>query len=184
LDQDFPPGFDGHGMKYSASKILAHQATQDFQLQEEPKFKLITLHPCFVLGDSLIQKTPNDIDGMNALFWASLTSPQPLIPSAFVHVKDVAEAHIKALANHQFLANGTEYILSAPVLGWDNARMIVRDRYPQIAVTLGQGPFPQDDWHVDTSVAEQDLGMQWRLGERILSDTIEQQLALKKQSNL
>lgn len=171
-------------MKYSASKILAHQATRDFLQREKPKYKLVTFHPSFVLGDSLIQKTAGDIDGMNAMFWQSLSSPQPMIPSAFVHVRDVAEAHLKALENYQALKNGTEYILAAPVLGWDNATELVRDTYPQIEVSLGAGPFPQDDWEVDTTPAEKDLGMKWRSETATIGDLVDQQLALKKQSNL
>jgi hypothetical protein len=31
LDMEFPEGFIGHGLRYAASKIVAHQATQDFQ---------------------------------------------------------------------------------------------------------------------------------------------------------
>lgn len=167
-------------MKYSASKILAHQATRDF-LREKPKFKLITFHPCFVLGDSLIQKSAEDIDGMNALFWESLSACQPLIPSAFVHVRDVADAHIKALERYQSLSSGTEYILSAPTLGWNNVTRIVRDRYPRIGAALDQGPYLQDDWQIDTSSAEKDLDMQWRSGQAMICDLIDQQLAMKEQ---
>ena len=55
-------------MKYATSKTVAHQATQDFLQQEKPNSKLNTFHPSSVIGDSLIQKTAKDIDGMNAMF--------------------------------------------------------------------------------------------------------------------
>lgn len=152
--------------------------------QQKPKYKLVTFHPVFVIGDSLIQKTAKDIDGMNAQFWQSLSTPQPQIPSCFVHVRDVAEAHIKALEKYQYLENSTEYLMSAPVLGWDNAAKIVRDRYPQVNVELEKGPFPLDDWQIDTSPAERDLGIRWRSGQTIISDLVEQQLALRDQPNL
>src|ERR1700712_910846 len=93
----FPEGVTGHGVKYSASKVLAHQATRDFLAQNNPQYTLITLHPTFVLGKSLVQETAGDIDGINALFWLSLFSEKPHIPTAWVHVLDVAEAHIKVL---------------------------------------------------------------------------------------
>ncbi|MCO6740717.1 hypothetical protein KQH31_31540, partial [Streptomyces sp. CHA15] len=60
----------------------------------------------------------------------------------------------------------------------------VRDRYPQVPVSLEKGPFPVDDWRIDTSPAENDLGIKWRSGQSVVSDLIEQQLALKEQSNL
>lgn len=152
--------------------------------KERPKFKLITFHPSFVLGGSLIQKTAGEIDGMNAMAWQSLQSKQPMIPSAFVHVRDIADAHIKAVENYQSIDNGMEYILAAPVLGWDNAAKLARDHYPQVKISLEQGPFPLDNWQVDTTPAEKDLGMKWRSAKETIGDLFDQQLALKKQSNL
>lgn len=130
-------------MKYSASKILAQQATRDFVAKEKPPFKLVTyihlcstqsfghandcysFHPTFVLGDSLIQRTFNELDGMNAQLWTSLPSEELLIPSAFVHVRDVAQAHVAALRNRDLLKTGTGYILSTQPLGWDRVADVV-----------------------------------------------------------
>ncbi|RAH42214.1 uncharacterized protein BO95DRAFT_504683 [Aspergillus brunneoviolaceus CBS 621.78] len=54
-DMEFSEWFAGHGVKYSASKILAHQATRNFLTDFQPHYTLITFHPTFVLGDSLVQ---------------------------------------------------------------------------------------------------------------------------------
>ncbi|KAL2214859.1 dihydroflavonal-4-reductase [Thermoascus aurantiacus ATCC 26904] len=112
LDMAFPDGFIGHGLKYSASKILAHQATREFLKKNRPNYILITFHPTFVLGESLVQQSAEDIDGINALFWQSLFSEKPRISTAWVHVQDVADAHVKALEVP--VESGKEFLLSAP----------------------------------------------------------------------
>ncbi|KAF2164201.1 hypothetical protein M409DRAFT_25544 [Zasmidium cellare ATCC 36951] len=184
ITRKFPAGFPGHGMKYGASKILAQQATRDFVAKERPLFKLITFHPTFVLGDSLIQRTFKELDGMNAQLWNSLPSEEPLIPSAFVHVRDVAQAHVAALRNRDSLNTGTEYILSTQPFGWDRVADVVKAEFPQIDVRLRKGPFSQDDWHVDTTLADRDLQIKWRSGEDMVRNVLNQQLALKQKASL
>lgn len=171
-------------MKYSASKILAHQATRDFITQQKPRFKVISFHPVFVIGDSLIQNSFPQLDGMNARLWQSLSQPEPLIPSAFVHVRDCAEAHVKALQKREDLETGTEYILSEKVFGWDNVVAVVRKQFPQVEVLLKPGKKPQDEWIVDSSPAENDFDMTWRTGDEMVKDLMNQQLTLKAKANL
>lgn len=149
-----------------------------------PADDLHSFHPTFVLGDSLIQRTFNELDGMNAQLWNSLPSEEPLIPSAFVHVRDVAQAHVTALESRGSLKTGTEYILSTQPFGWDKVADVVRTEFPQIDVKLRKGPFGQDDWHVDTTPADRDLHMRWRSGEDMVRDVLNQQLSLKQKASL
>lgn len=95
-NMDWPEGFAGHGAKYQASKILAHQATIDWMKENKPDFSLVTIHPTFVLGHSLVQKSAADIGGINALFWSTLQAEKPQFPPMVVDVRDVADAHLKA----------------------------------------------------------------------------------------
>ncbi|KAK4498751.1 hypothetical protein PRZ48_009261 [Zasmidium cellare] len=151
ITRKFPDGFAGHGMKYGASKILAQQATRDFVAREKPHFKLITL----------IQRTFKDLDGMNAQLWQSLQSEEPLVPSAFVHVRDVAQAHVAALRNQDQLQTRTEYTLSAQPFGWDRVTRVVK-----------------------VEPADQDLQIKWCSGEDMVRDVLNQQLALKQKASL
>jgi nucleoside-diphosphate-sugar epimerase len=64
--------------------------------QNKPRFSLITLHPSFVMGPSLIRKSAADIDGINALFWGSLQAKAPQFPTLLTDVRDVADAHLRA----------------------------------------------------------------------------------------
>ncbi|GKZ26828.1 hypothetical protein AbraIFM66951_005025 [Aspergillus brasiliensis] len=175
LNMSFPEGFGGHGLKYAASKILAHQATRSFMKDNHPHYNLITLHPAFVLGPSLVQKTPEDIGGMNALFWLSITSRQPQMPNAWVHVYDVADAHIKVLEKD--IPSGTEFLLSRPAISWEHAAEFIKAKYPAVECKL-EPPF-EGHWALDTTAADRILGMQWRSEEQIIEDVLDQQMKLR-----
>ncbi|KAB8273900.1 hypothetical protein BDV30DRAFT_248679 [Aspergillus minisclerotigenes] len=171
-----PEGPHGHGLKYSASKICAHQATRDFLARQNPHFTIITLHPTFVLGESLVQETPEGIDGINALFWNSLRSEKPTMPNVWVDVRDVAEAHLQALKTE--IPSGTEFLLSAPAASWEEVRELVRRKFPFVGCKL-EGPI-EGGWTVDTQTAERMLGMNWRRQDEIVEAMLEQQLRLRE----
>ncbi|KAB8233364.1 uncharacterized protein BDW43DRAFT_311088 [Aspergillus alliaceus] len=177
---DFPEGFTGLAMKYSASKILAHEATRTFLKNKKPHYTLITFHPTFVLGDSLVQKTAHDIGGMNALFWNSIESEKPKIANVWVHVRDVAHAHAKALETN--IENGTEFLLSRPAVSWEHVVSFIKANYPALDCKL-EPPFERS-WTVDTTVADQILGLKWRSEEDMIEDVINQQLALGAKASI
>lgn len=175
----FPPGQAGAGLKYQASKILAHQATLAFMRTHSPSFDLITMHPTFVLGRSLVQMSAAGIDGINAWLWSSLNSKKAQFASLCVHVRDVAEAHVKALQRD--VPSGTAFLLSGPSFGWDDVVKFVKSEYEgKIDVNL-IGPFSEPPV-ADASKAERLLGMTWRSMEEIVGDVLDQQLDFKKSS--
>ncbi|TPR04887.1 Alpha/beta hydrolase family protein [Aspergillus niger] len=154
MNMSFPDDFSGHALKYAASKVLAHQATRP----------------------SMIQKTPEEISGMNALFWLSVTSGQTRIANAWVHVYDVADAHIKVLEKD--IQSGTEFILSRPAVSWEHAADFIKEKYPAVECKL-EPPF-EGHWALDTTTADRILGMRWRSEEQIIGDVVEQQLGLRE----
>lgn len=172
VEQMFPDGKGDHGTMYVASKILAHQATQDWVKEHKPAFKLATVHPTFVLGHSQIRKTAGDIDGINAWFWKSLQSPAPLFPSVIVDVRDVADLTIKAAQPD--VPDGIELVASGAPTTWKDIAAWARSTYPELDTKLVEdGPVP---FRVDNDV----LGMKWRPLWETLSGLIDQQLALQK----
>ncbi|RDW74786.1 hypothetical protein BP6252_05928 [Coleophoma cylindrospora] len=175
LDEPFPDDLVGHGQKYAASKIFAHQATKDFLKIQKPHYILTTFHPVFVMGDSLIQKSAKDLDGINAFFWQGLFSPKPIIGTGWVHVRDVAEAHVKALEAP--IETGTEFLLSLPGFPWEEAVDYIKAQYPNLGCKL-EPPF-EKRWTTDASTAERILKMQWRPREKIIHDVIDQQLSFQ-----
>ncbi|KAK2594030.1 hypothetical protein QQS21_008249 [Conoideocrella luteorostrata] len=171
----FPEGMQGRGIKYAGSKILAHQATRDWLAANQPSFVVNTLHAGFVLGDSLIQTSPENIDAINGLFWQSLFSTTPLVPAAWVHVRDVADAHIKAIRS--VTASGQEFLLSQPASTWNGAVDFVKKTYPDLGCTLAP-PF-QGQWTADVTAAENILKLNFRSLETIITDVVDQQRRLE-----
>lgn len=171
----FPDGKGEAGPMYVASKILAHHASLDWADAHKPAFALATVHPTFVLGHSLIRKTPGDIDGINAWFWNSLQSPSAIFPPVIVNVRDVAELCIKAVT--QDVASGTELVASGEPTTWKEIAALVRKEYPELDVKVEDGPAP---FRVDNEV----LGMKWRSLRETLRDLIDQQLALERGLNV
>jgi nucleoside-diphosphate-sugar epimerase len=140
----------GQVMRYSASKIAAHQATRDFVKEKKPAYTLITLHPTYVMGHDLIQETAEGLGGINSLLWKSLASEKPLIGTSWTHVQDVADAHIKAIQVN--VEHGKEFLLSGPSFPWEDAIEYIRKKFPGLEVKLVP-PF-EGKWDVDVTSAE------------------------------
>ncbi|EMD96758.1 hypothetical protein COCC4DRAFT_142011 [Bipolaris maydis ATCC 48331] len=174
FDAEFAPGLMGQVVKYSASKIVAHQATRDFVKEKKPNYTLITLHPTYVMGHDLTQETAEGLGGINSLLWASLGSEKPLLGTSWIHVQDVADAHVKALEAN--VEHGKEFLLSGPSFAWEDAIQYIWNKYPDLGVKLVP-PF-EGKWTVDVTGAETILGLKWRPKELILDEVIGQQLAL------
>ncbi|KAJ5819731.1 dihydroflavonal-4-reductase [Penicillium riverlandense] len=175
----YPDDPYGGFQKYSTSKIVAHQATRDFLKNEKPHYNLITVHPSYVMGESLIQQTAEQLGGVNGMFWMSLQSKLPLFGMAWVHVRDIADAHVKLLQTD--LPTGTEIILCGPVIAWEDVISFVRSKYPDLPVNL-EPPVNPGKWIVNQEIAEKNLGIQWRSMETIVQEVVNQQLALQSKA--
>lgn len=175
------------GLKYHASKILAHRATLEWASSNTPSFNVITLHPSFVFGRNLTQTSPQGIDGTNAMLWGCLHSPQPFIPLSAVDVRDIATAHIKALSVSVSNPNEIEeFVLSAgPREGWTWSQVadFVRNKYPAIGSKL-EGPFAAFDEppRAVTTKAEQVLGLKWKSMEETVSSFLDHQIELQSKA--
>ncbi|KAI7307082.1 NAD(P)-binding protein [Hortaea werneckii] len=173
-DMEFPEGMAGDGPKYQASKILAHQAARAMIEKEKPAFPVITIHPVFVLGPTLLERSAKDIGGINAWFWGSLGADSAPFPPAMVDVRDVAEAHVRAI--HAPVDKPmTEFLIDGQVTGWDTVADLVEKKYRQLSLNWKR-PFPKG-MEVDVTRAETTLGMKWRPIRDTFSDLIEQQLS-------
>lgn len=163
--------------QYHASKLASYTATLNFIASNKPRFSTVTLHPVFVFGQSLLQKSADQLSGTNALLFGSLYSEEPLFaPYRGVHVLDVAEAHIKALG----LAEKpiASYLLSATDRPWEEVLEFANKEYP--AAGFKAKVKSGDRWHVDTTRAQRDLGFHsWREMEVQLKDVVNQQLKLR-----
>ncbi|KAI7199558.1 NAD(P)-binding protein [Hortaea werneckii] len=174
-DMEFPEGMAGDGLKYQASKILAHQAARAMIEKDKPAFPVITIHPTFVLGPTLLERSGKDISGINAWFWSSMGADSAPFPPALVDVRDIAEAHVRAI--HAPVDKPmTEILIDGQVTGgWDTVADLVEKKYPQLSLNWKR-PFPKG-MEVDVTRAETVLSMKWRPIGDTFSDLIEQQLS-------
>ncbi|KAF2421473.1 NAD(P)-binding protein [Tothia fuscella] len=175
LDMSFPEGMDGHLMKYQASKILAHEASKEFVQHYHPDFSLVTLHPTFVLGPSLLQKSRKDVSGANQLLLQSLKDDKPIFPSTCCDVRDVAQATL-ATIDAKVERSVEEFVISGVKLNWDQILDYVQKEYPRFHGNLSP-PF-DEPFVANASKAEKALRIKWRSMEDMIGSVLEQQTIL------
>ncbi|KAJ5113281.1 dihydroflavonal-4-reductase [Penicillium angulare] len=180
LSMDLPKVPSAHGIMYAGAKILAHQATRDFIETQAPHYSVISFHPGFVLGRSRLQQTAEDVTGMNSFLWTSLNKKSPVLGNVWVHVRDVADAHIRVLETD--LDSGTEILLSHPPISWQEVVDYSKEKYPDFECKL-QPPFGEC-WTADTITADKVLGIKWRSHHMILDEVIGQQLAFQEKKSV
>jgi nucleoside-diphosphate-sugar epimerase len=172
----FPDGLVGQSLKYQASKILAHQATKRFVKERNPHFTTVTLHPCYVQGPSLVQKSSETVNDVVGMLMMSLQSQKPLFQPMIVDVRDVADATVAALSA-DIEGNFTEFVLRGMKFNWDSVVAFVEEKFPSFPLKL-EPPFDQSYIDMDTSRAVQILGVKWRSMEDIIGHTLDQQISL------
>lgn len=161
---------------YHASKLLANNATWEFMKDRKPNFSLVTLHPAFVFGHNLRQTT-EQIDGSNRVLFGTITTGNPVGTITGVHIKDVAEAHVKAL--NTAVPDGSKFLLAGPKASWRDVATIVKEIYPESRFGIKED-IAGESWPVDTTQAERVLGMKWRSLKEIVIDVVDQQLQFRK----
>lgn len=157
---------------YHASKLLSNNATWSFWQTAKPHYSLVSIHPTYVIGHNLVQSSSEDL-GSNGILWGPIMTGTLNGPSFGVHIEDVAEAHIKAL--DPSIPNGAKYLLDGEQTTWKKVAQIVHGDYPNAGAKISveaEGGAPP----VDTSKAEQDLGMKWRSWEQMIHEVMDQQL--------
>mmetsp|Transcript_129522 Transcript_129522/g.360856 ORF Transcript_129522/g.360856 Transcript_129522/m.360856 type:complete len:342 (-) Transcript_129522:174-1199(-) len=123
--------------EYSKSKTLAeHRA---WELSRELRLDLVAINPSYVLGPLLSTRDPSSVLMCKRL----LKGAMPAVPRLWVcsvDVRDVAEAHLKAMTSAE--AVGKRFILDSGEGMWmtDIAKLI-KQRYPTRPVPTRQAPY-------------------------------------------
>lgn len=176
---------------YRASKTAAERAAWQF-MEDHPQagFDLVSLCPAMVFGPFLARSTPRaiaDVNTSNLMVWgvASAGRDAPVPPTrgpVWVDVRDVADAHVRALAVPE--AGGRRYLLAQGVYCnqeiADVARRVLsehRDRIP-----VGEPGTREADTHfgVDATETERVLGLSWRGLDDCLSSVLPQLFEIEK----
>ena len=163
----------GRGSFYQTSKILAHQASRDWIVEHKPQFDVITVHPVFVIGPSLIQNSAVEIDGINAWLWNSLKNEQAGFPSVLVDVRDVADITIRAAKAS--IPSGTEFVAASTKITWPEIAELIKKEYPSVAVKLSSEGPPQ--FTTEARAAKELLGFEGRPIHDTIRAVVDQQLS-------
>ncbi|OBS26006.1 hypothetical protein FPOA_06537 [Fusarium poae] len=179
-EMNVPAGPAGNAVMYQGSKILAHEKTKEWVLENIPAFSLYTFHPTFVIGPSIFQQRVEQIDSINKFFLDTVRTGNIIIPPLFVDVRDVADAFVKALAAS--IPVGQEFILTGQPTSWAEIGTEVKALYPdamfELEATAKEGP-PMD---VVPQAANQFLNIKWKSLTDLVQGVLDQQLALEAQA--
>ena len=177
---------------YGLAKVSAEKIVRDWHasLESGTRPRLVTIHPCMVFGPPL---SPRHLRGSLAILMAMIrrTVP-PSLPMQIniVDVRDVAEAHVRALEEGQ---EGGRYLtVSGDMMMTDIAKAL-KKAHPGRRWATREAPYwvalvasffhPKIDvsWakrhlrkrlYWDASPAEDDLGMEWIEPLQSILDTV------------
>jgi nucleoside-diphosphate-sugar epimerase len=175
---------------YAASKTLAEKAAWEFHNTHKPAWDIATLNPPFVYGPTLLPaKTPADIGGTQGIWYGTVIAAGNKDKErlgekngyAWVDVRDIAEAHVRALEKEE--AGGQRIVVSSGSYIWqewfDVANAVsqspdfsLRDHPPKGFPELTSG----DVTHLakfDNAKSERVLGLKYRGKEDTVRDILE-----------
>src|SRR6202451_1890745 len=165
---------------YPRSKAIAERAAWDFIGTEGGDTQLVAMNPTFIAGPSLVLTQRSTLTAFKAIIEGTM----PALPRqrfGVVDVRDVAEAHMTAMAIPA--AAGKRYLLLAdgPTITWLGLAQILRDRlgpageHVTTAEAPGEDPSPLT---IHNDRAKQDLGWRPRPAETTIVETAESLRAL------
>ncbi|KAH6612815.1 hypothetical protein B0J18DRAFT_441124 [Chaetomium sp. MPI-SDFR-AT-0129] len=168
---------------YRASKKFAELAAWDFKAKESPLFDLATINNTYTFGP-----IPRSLASLNTLNTSNhrirdlvqggmreaVPATSPLF--TFVDVRDVALAHVRAMAVPE--AAGKRFYIVGGF--FSNARIaeIVRSNFPDLAAKVlppkeqVKDDFPEDHWTPDTTRSKTVLGLKYTSLEKTVVDTV------------
>lgn len=163
---------DQAAVAYRASKVLAEREAWNFIKQHDYHFDLVTLCPTMVFGPLVNPKTATSLESLNTsnqVLWSlcrgSLEDVPPTKGPVWVDVRDLADAHVKALqcaeaSNQRFMMSAGDY---------DNQEIsdILREKLPKdfsknIPVGTPGARLSGTHFTTDSSKAEKVLGIKFR----------------------
>jgi nucleoside-diphosphate-sugar epimerase len=158
---------------YPRSKTIAERAAWDFIETEGGDTQLVVMNPTFIAGPSLVTAARSTL----AAFKAIIEGTMPALPRqrfGVVDVRDVADAHIKAMATPA--AAGNRYLLLAdgPTITWLHLAQILRDHLGPAGAHVTTNETPGDDpspLTIHNEPAKTELDWQPRPAETTIVET-------------
>jgi nucleoside-diphosphate-sugar epimerase len=160
---------------YPRSKAIAERAAWDFIGTEGGDTQLVVVNPTFIAGPSLVLSLRSTL----TYFKAIIEGTMPALPRqrfGVVDVRDVADAHITAMATPA--AAGKRYLLLAdgPTITWLGLAQILRDHLGPAGEHVTTDEAPGEDpppLTIHNDRAKQELGWRPRPAEATIVETAE-----------
>jgi dihydroflavonol-4-reductase len=158
---------------YPRSKAIAERAAWDFIGTEGGDTQLVVVNPTFIAGPSLVPALRSTLTNFKAIIEGTM----PALPRqrfGVVDVRDVAGAHITAMATPA--AAGRRYLLLAdgPTITWLELAQILRDHLGPAGQHVTTDEAPGEDpppLTIHNDRAKQELGWQPRPAETTIVET-------------
>ncbi|KAF7964921.1 hypothetical protein HWV62_1647, partial [Athelia sp. TMB] len=176
------------GLAYAASKELAEAAAWEFA--KEHGLELVALNPPMVYGPALQESatSPKALNMSTGLVYQLFSGAQTQVPedglTQFCDVRDVAEAHVRALLRPA--ASGARIPLYSDSFTWLQAVEYLDSKYPALRPRLVK-PSTQTKAGkrvaatISPKAAAEKLGMEKFIGwKQCLDDTVDSLLELEK----
>ncbi len=160
---------------YPRSKAIAERAAWEFIESEGGDTELVVVNPTFIAGPSLVPSLRSTL----SYFKAIIEGTMPALPRqrfGIVDVRDVADAHISAMATPA--AAGKRYLLLAdgPTITWLGLAQILREHLGPAGERVTANEAPGEDpspLTIHNDRAKQELGWQPRPAQTTIVETAE-----------
>jgi nucleoside-diphosphate-sugar epimerase len=160
---------------YPRSKAIAERAAWDFIATAGGDTQLVVVNPTFIAGPSLVAELRSTLTGFKAIIEGTM----PALPRqrfGVVDVRDVADAHITAMATPA--AAGKRYLLLAdgPTITWLGLAQILRDHLGTAGEHVTTDEAPGEDappLTIHNDRAKQELDWRPRPAQTTIVETAE-----------
>jgi nucleoside-diphosphate-sugar epimerase len=160
---------------YPRSKAIAERAAWDFIEADGGDTELVVINPTFIAGPSLVPALRSTLSH----FMAIIEGKMPALPRqrfGIVDVRDVADAHMRAMATPD--AAGRRYLLLAdgPTTTWLGLAQSLRDYLGEAGaqVTLTEAPGEEPaPLTIHNERAKQELGWRPRPVQTTITETVD-----------
>ncbi|KAH8685714.1 putative cinnamoyl-CoA reductase [Tricladium varicosporioides] len=175
-------------VSYCASKTFAEKAAFDFVNDNKPNFDVTTICPPMVYGPSSAYLPDlKHLNTSSADIYRFTNGSEKTVPDtaffAFVDVRDLGEAHVRAYELPE--AARQRYLCAASGYTYQQVADIVRKDFPERRDLCPEGtpnaPFP-DVYKLDTSKIKKELRMEFRSLQDSIHDMVEQFIEVEKKA--
>ena len=160
---------------YPRSKAIAERAAWDFIEREGAGTELVSVNPTGIFGPSLVTEVRSTLQLIKAMLDGTMTAV-PRQRFGVADVRDVADAHIKAMATPPAAGQRFLVLADGPTISWLQLAQILRDRLGPLAerVPTEEAPGAElPDLVIHNERAKRVLGWRPRPAETTIVETAE-----------